>query len=92
MHRIKKSPCYYVLMLSSKHNIFEDTLYKKVELVCLYICHQMSVFPEIQDLPYEAENWHAFSHEQYIWKCNFLDIFKKIHTGKCGFIGKFHRY
>ena len=45
---------------------------QKVELVCLNIYRQLSVFPnnsvsfQITLSIYEAENWHVLLHDQYI--------------------------
>ena len=49
-------------MLFWRHTSF-DVL--KVEVFCLYICHNFVSFFKLlrQNMLYEAENMHAFSHE-----------------------------
>ena len=67
-------PCYDVLIIFSSWHIAwciksRTRLFKHLSSIFRDFCHQLR-----QCVPYEAENWHAWSHEQYFSKHRFSDI------------------
>ena len=75
----KKYSCYYVLMIFSSQHVLETSFdVYKVKFVCLFICRQLSVFPNnpVKVCAYKVKSCHALSHEQFFSKHCFLDIFR----------------
>ena len=72
---LEKCFCYYVLIISSSKQVLDTYDGQEVEVICLYICHHLLVFPKKlrQSVPNKAKNWHALLHEQYFCKRRFLD-------------------
>ena len=74
---LKKCPCYYALIIFSSRHILDIYHVRKIELVCLYICGHLSVFPNSSVRMYALElkiGMLSLSREKYFSKNRFLGI------------------
>ena len=67
-------PEYYFNLLLLRHTTADV---RKVELFCLYVCHQLCILQIIPvgyvPMSHKAQNWHALSHKQYFSTYCFVD-------------------